>query len=187
MRKNCKNCAFVMDIRGLIPLGETPGGVPTRCMKESRWDKNGWPRAIHDPTTETCHHFTPHTARHHHSEWDEDKSNRTERERGISFGEATAALEKDHHSVRIPIGNPSKWEKLEGLDYEKEGIERTGPNTDPLRDMYIFKHRGKTWVLIATLRGELALMQKRVISLRRAKPKEQRQYDNQALSGNAGM
>ena len=176
-----------MDIRGLIPIGNVPDGVPTRCIKECRWDKSDWPLAIHDPTTETCQHFTPHTARHHRWVWDDNKSNRTKKERGISFGEATTALEKDTHAVRIPIGNPSKWENLKGLDYEKEGIERTGPNTDPVRDMYIFSHHGKTWVLIATLRGELALVHKRVISVRRAEAKEERQYNNQILSGNAGM
>lgn len=187
MHKNCENCAFLMDIRELIPLGNVPDGVPTRCIKERRWNKDDWPLAIHDPTTESCQHFTPHTERHHRWEWDDAKSHRTKRERGISFDEATAALETDRHAVRIPVGNPSKWENLEGLDYEKEGIERTVPNTDPVRDMYIFKHHGKTWVLIATLRGELALVHKRVISVRRAKSKEERLYDNQALSGNAGM
>jgi|GEM_PF-5171689 len=144
-------------------------------------------RNLHDPTTESCQHFTPHTERHHRWEWDDAKSHRTKRERGISFDEATAALETDRYAVRIPVGNPSKWENLEGLDYKKEGIERTAPNTDPVRDMYIFKHHGKTWILIATLRGELALVHKRVISVRRAKSKEERLYDNQALSGNAGM
>ncbi|MDV6319768.1 BrnT family toxin [Chromohalobacter sp. HP20-39] len=155
-------------------------------MKECRWDKNGWPLPIHDPTIETCQHFTPYTARNSW-EWDDAKSSLTKRERGISFGEATEALEKDHHAVRVPVGDPSKWENLEGLDFEKEGIEHTGPNTDPVRDMYIFKHNGKTWVLISTLRGDLALGRKRVISVRRARPKEEQQYDNPVLSGNAGM
>jgi len=53
--------------------------------------------------------------------------------------------------------------------------------------MYIFKHHEKAWVLIATLRGELVLVYKRVISVRREKAKEERYNVSQALSGNAGM
>ena len=143
-----------------------------RCGKEDRYVK-GFPPAITDPSSETCEKFIQHDPLRSRWEWDEDKNNKNVEKHGISFQDAVAALDSDANSFRYVA---KSWESLDNLDYEEKGIQRTFSNTDPVRDIYLFKHEENVWVLVSTLRGEFGLITQRVISVRRARSEEQLPY-----------
>ena len=82
-------------------------------------------------------------------EWDEQKS----------------LINKEKHGIDFEVGK-SLW-----LDERRVEIEMSFP--DETRWALIAKIEGKTWTAIYTLRGETI----RLISVRRARPKEVRLYE----------
>ncbi len=175
----------MLDTTGLFALNDVPDGIATRCIKELRWDKSGWPPAIVQPEIDSCEHHEQCPSTGRQWEWDEQKSASNQEKHGISFEDASRALDADSKAVRVPVWNPGKWDKLDGFDFEANGVERTDLNTNPIRDIYVFERRGKLWTMIATLRGELGLARIRIISVRRAKSRETELYRDSHLSGNA--
>jgi uncharacterized DUF497 family protein len=173
MKKTCSYCTFLINLSGLIPESDLPDNVLLRCGKEARFFE-GWPLPVRNPEAESCEDFIAHSPQRSKWEWDENKSRINTFKHGISFEEATSALDLDRNALRI---QSKSWESLESLDYENAGIPRTSANTDPVRDQYLFKRDGKVWALISTLRGELGLMTQRVISVRRAREGEQNLYE----------
>jgi uncharacterized DUF497 family protein len=173
MIKTCSACTFLINLSGLIPESGLPDDVLLRCGKEARF-VGGWPLPVNDPEIDSCESFIAFNPQRPQWEWDDNKNQVNTRKHGISFEEATSALDSDRNSVRLQSKN---WESLDSLDYEHAEILRTSANTDPVRDQYLFKCDEKVWVLVSTLRGELGLTTKRVISARRARDDEQGLYE----------
>lgn len=173
MSKTCSTCTFMFDTSALIPNSKLPDGISLRCVKEERF-VGGWPPPVRNPLTESCDKFAEDPPQRSHWEWDDNKNKKNIEKHGISFADATSALDSDDNSVRFIA---KSWESLDSLDYEAKGIQRTLANTDPVRDQHLFKFNGKVWVLVSTLRGEFRLMTQRVISVRRARPDEQSLYE----------
>lgn len=171
--KTCSSCTFLINVSGLIPESALPDGVLWRCWKEERFVE-GWPSPVRDPAIENCDKFVAYDPQRFRWEWDENKNQINIKKHGISFEKATSALDSDEKSVRVVA---KSWESLESLDYEKAGIQQTFANTDPIRDLYLFKCDGKIWALVSTLRRELGLITQRVISVRRARDDEQGLYE----------
>ncbi|MFT6693982.1 MAG: uncharacterized DUF497 family protein [Neolewinella sp.] len=172
MSTACSKCAFLGTLQGLIPKSEMPDDFVWRCMKEGR-EVGGWPRPVKDADNDTCDEFTAIDSNRSRWEWDENKSKKNLEKHGISFQDAVLALDADAKAVRV---QSNSWESLDNLDFEGAGIARTSANTDPVRDLYIFENEENIWVLVSTLRGELALITERVISVRRARPSEMALY-----------
>jgi uncharacterized DUF497 family protein len=173
MKNTCSACTFLINITGLIPESALLDGVSVRCGKEERF-VDGWPPPVRDPARESCEKFIGFNPQRSRWEWDNNKNQTNIQKHGISFEEATSALDSDNKSVRFVA---KSWESLDSLDYEQAGIPRTFANTDPVRDLYLFKHNGKVWALVSTLRRELGLTTERVISARRARDDEQSLYE----------
>lgn len=173
MNNTCSACTFLINVAGLIPESALPDGVSLRCGKEERF-VGGWPLPVRNPARESCEKFISSNPQRSRWEWDDNKNQRNIKKHGISFEEATSALDSDKKSVRFVS---KSWESLDSLDYEQAGIPRTFANTDPVRDQYLFKLDGKIWALVSTLRRELGLTTERVISVRRARNDEQSLYE----------
>ncbi|HBP6144012.1 hypothetical protein AO893_29810 [Pseudomonas aeruginosa] len=172
MSKTCSLCTFLFETSGLIPESNLPDGISLRCMKEEKF-VGGWPPPVRNPSNESCEKFVEFSPQRPRWEWDDNKNRKNIEKHGISFQDAVSALDLDENSVRYVS---KSWESLDSLDYEKKGIQRTFANTDPVRDLYIFKYNEKVWVLASTLRGEFGLITQRVISVRRARADEQDFY-----------
>ncbi len=166
MSKNCSNCAFFTDYCGTQFASIFADGLTGRCLKEARIH-DGWPPPVRRPDEEWCDHYLTRDPLRARWEWDENKNQRTIKERGVSFQEAIGALESDPFHIRSAVADPSKWEKLEDLDFEALGILSSSLNRDPIRDEHLFSLKGKLYVLISTLRGEVGNSKQRIISLRR--------------------
>lgn len=161
-----------MDLSGLMAEESVPDRVLVRCGKEERFI-DGFPRAVRSPATESCERFLEFDPRRSRWEWDDEKNKKNIEKHGISFQCATSALDLDKNSVRHVA---KTWEDLSNLNYEEKGIQRSFANSDPVRDVYLFEHDQKIWVLVSTLRGEFGLISQRVISVRRARSEEQAAY-----------
>lgn len=173
MKNTCSFCTFLMDVSQLLPESALPDGISLRCGKEEKIVA-GWPPPVRNPLSESCEKFVvfdPHRARW---EWDDNKNRQNIEKHGISFQDAVSALDLDKNAVRFVS---KSWESLDSIDFEEAGIPRTVANTDPVRDIYVFKHDGGVWALVSTLRGEFGLGTERVISVRRARDNEKRFYD----------
>lgn len=173
MKNTCSTCTFLINVSGLIPESALPDCVSLRCGKEERF-VGGWPLPVREPERENCEKFIAFNPQRSQWEWDDNKNQKNIKKHGISFEEATSALDSDKNSLRYVS---KSREPLDSLDYEKAGIPRTFANTDPWRDQYLFKYDGKVWILVSTLRHELGLTTQRVISVRRARDDEKSLYE----------
>lgn len=171
----CINCAFFTDFAD-SPLEPVFKNSNTRrCLKEARKQEDGWPPPVQDPISEHCEYYHPREPLREKWIWDENKNQINIKEHKISFQEAIKAKDADPYCFRQAVGNPQKWEKLDGLDFEKLNIPKTEANQDPVRDKYLFMMNGVLYKMITTLRGERGLVQERIISVHRAKSKEDKE------------
>lgn len=173
----CSNCTFLIDFRD--SSFSMPDGVLTRCGKESRKMAGGWPPPIHQPKIESCFLFRPYDSTRTKWEYDEKKNKINSEKHGIDFNEALKACNADPKALRI---QSTKWEKLEGLNFDELGIDKNTANLDPVRDLHLFTAKNEVWKMVTTLRGEIGLTVQRVISVHRANQNEIELYQ-QGLDG----
>ena len=170
-RKTCGTCNYLADFSGSPFADVFKDGVHVRCMKESRKGPDGYPPPVKEPFAEYCEQYLVRDPLRDQWEWDENKNQTNIAKHNFSFAQAIEAMKNDPYCFRQPVGDPAKWEDLEGLDFDRLGIPRTKANQDPVRDMYLFMMDGKLFKMITTLRGERGQLKHRVISVHRASSK----------------
>jgi uncharacterized DUF497 family protein len=163
---NCGSCTYFSD-HPLLKVGPV-------CTNEKNKPSANEFMVVPD-INYSCSHYKKSSIEDQF-EWDTKKNEINKQKHQIEF-ERVYDLFQDPNMHRLGV-LPDKWEKLDDLDFEAEGIERNIGNENPVRSIMIGMIDGKLYTAAYTLRNGFENMKMRIISLRPSQAKEITKYEN---------